>query len=75
MPWTREEIIFCASTFFNTKSFKTVQAKFRRKLNNYSQKKTNLSLDTQSSSHRVSKKPQQKGRKSQIWQEGDCKTL
>jgi len=40
MPWTKEEKIFCVTTYLETKSFKTVQAKFRRKLNfnNYPQK-------------------------------------
>ena len=32
-----------------------------------------LSLDTQISSHRISKQPQQEVRKSLIWQEVDCK--
>ena len=40
MPWTKEENIFCVTTYLETKSFKTVQAKFRRKFNfnNYPQK-------------------------------------
>ena len=38
MPLTREEKIFCVTTCLKTKSFKTVQAKFRRKFNNYPQK-------------------------------------
>ena len=42
---------------------------FRKKFNfnNYPQKKSNLSLVTQISRHRVSKQYQQEGRKSQIW--------
>ena len=28
MPWTREEKIFCVITYLETKSFKTVKAKF-----------------------------------------------
>ena len=54
--------IFCVTIYLVTKSFKPVQAKF----NNYPQK-------SQISSHRVSKQPQQGGRKSQIKQEVDCK--
>uniref|UniRef100_UPI00358E2E41 uncharacterized protein n=1 Tax=Myxine glutinosa TaxID=7769 RepID=UPI00358E2E41 len=40
MPWTKEEKLFCVTTYLETKSFKTVQAKFRRKFNfnNYPQK-------------------------------------
>ena len=40
MPWTKEEKIFCVTTYLETKSFKTVQAKYRRKFNfnNYPQK-------------------------------------
>ena len=39
MPWTREEKIFCVITYFETSSFKTVQAKFRKKFNfNHPQK-------------------------------------
>ena len=40
MPWTKEEKIFCVTTDLETKSFKTVQAKYRRKFNfnNYPQK-------------------------------------
>ena len=40
MPWTKEEKIFCVTTYLETKSFKTVEAKYRRKfnLNNYPQK-------------------------------------
>ena len=40
MPWTKEEKIFCVTIYLATKSFKTVQAKFRRKFNfnNYPQK-------------------------------------
>ena len=40
MPWTKEEKIFCVTTYLQTKSFKTVQAKFRQKFNfnNYPQK-------------------------------------
>ena len=37
MPWTREEKIFWV-TYLETKSFKTVQAKFRKKFNDYPQK-------------------------------------
>ena len=33
MPWTREGKIFCVTNYLATKSFKTVQAKFRRKFN------------------------------------------
>ena len=33
MPWTREEKICCVITYLEIKSFKTVQAKFRRKFN------------------------------------------
>ena len=33
MPWAREEKIFCLPTYLETKSFKTVQLKFRRKFN------------------------------------------
>ena len=33
MPWTREENIFCIIIFLETKSFKTVQAKFFRNFN------------------------------------------
>ena len=33
MPWTREEKIFCIAVYLETKSFKTVQAKFCRKFN------------------------------------------
>ena len=40
MPSTREEKIFCPTTYLKTKSFKTVQAIFPRKFNfnNYPQK-------------------------------------
>ena len=40
MPWTRGEKIFCVTNYLETKSFKTVQAKYRRKFNfnNYLQK-------------------------------------
>ena len=40
MPWTKEEKIFCVTTYLKIKSFKTVQAKFCWKFNfnNYSQK-------------------------------------
>ena len=40
MLWTGEENIFCITTYLETKSFRTVQAKFRRKFNynNYPQK-------------------------------------
>ena len=40
MPWTNEEKIFCVTLYLETKSFKTAQAKFRRKFNfnNYPQK-------------------------------------
>ena len=67
--WTREEKIFCVTTYLETKSFKTVQAKFSRKSNFTIIKKPKLSLSTQISSHRVSKQPQLEGRKFQIWQE------
>ena len=33
MPWTREEKIFCVTTYLETKLSKTVQAKFCRKFN------------------------------------------
>ena len=33
MPWTKEEKIFCVTTYLETKSFKTVQAKFHREFN------------------------------------------
>ena len=33
MPWTRGGQIFCLTSFLETKSFKTVQAKFHRKFN------------------------------------------
>ena len=40
MPWTKDEKIFCFTTYLETKSFKTVQAKFCRKFNfnNYPRK-------------------------------------
>ena len=40
--------MFCVSTYMETKSFKTVQAKFRWKINfnNYTPKKPNLSMGT-----------------------------
>ncbi|KAK7112966.1 hypothetical protein V1264_012336 [Littorina saxatilis] len=40
MPWTKEQKVFCVTTYLETKSFKTVQAKYRRKfhINNYPQK-------------------------------------
>ena len=59
MSWTREEKIFCITPYLEIKSFKTVQAKSRRKFkfNNYPPQKTNLSLGTQISSHKVSKEP------------------
>ena len=38
MPWTREEKLFYITTYLETKSFKTVQAKFYRKFNRYPQK-------------------------------------
>ena len=40
MPWTREENIFCITTYLERKSFKTVLGKFCRKFNfdNYPQK-------------------------------------
>ena len=40
MPRTREETIFCITTYLETKSFKIVRAKFCRKsnFNNYPQK-------------------------------------
>lgn len=31
MPWTMEEKTFCVTVYLETKSFKTVQAKFRKK--------------------------------------------
>ena len=40
MLWTREEKVFCISTYLETKSFKSMKAKFCRKFNfnNYPQK-------------------------------------
>ena len=40
MPWTREEKIFCVTTYLESKSFKIAQAKSHRKFNfhNYPQK-------------------------------------
>ena len=35
MPWTREEKIFCVTTYLETKSFKIVQEK---EVNNYPRK-------------------------------------
>ena len=68
MPTTKDEKILCITTYLETKSFKTVQAKFCRKFsfNNYPQK-------PQISSHWISKQPQQEGRNTQFWQEADCK--
>ena len=65
---TKDEKILCITTYLETKSFKTVQAKFCRKFNfnNYPPK-------TQISSHWISKQPQQEGRNTQFWQEADCK--
>ena len=42
-------------------------------LQQLSPEKPNLSLDTQISSHRISKQPQQEVSNTQIWQETDCK--
>ena len=59
--------IFCLTTYLETKSFKTVQAKFCRTFNlTITPEKPNLSLGTQISSHWVSKQPHQESRKSQI---------
>ena len=56
MPWKREEKMFCVTTYLETKSFKTVQAKFRNEFNpTIIPEKPNLSLGTDISSHRVSK--------------------
>ena len=33
MPWTTEQKTFCVETYFETKSFKSVQARFRREFN------------------------------------------
>ena len=33
MPWTMEQKIFCVKTYYETKSSKIVQARYRRKLN------------------------------------------
>ena len=33
MPWTMEQKIFCVKTYYETKSFKIVQARYRRKFN------------------------------------------
>lgn len=40
MSWTKEERIFCVTSYLERKSFKTVQAKYHRKFNfnNYPQK-------------------------------------
>ena len=40
MPWTREEKVLCVTSYLETKSFSTVQAKFRKNIifNNYPQK-------------------------------------
>lgn len=64
MPSTMKEKNI-VTTCLETKSFKTVSAKFCRKfnLNNYPQK-SQLSLGTEISSHRVSKQPQQDAKNS-----------
>ena len=61
--WTREEEIIYVTTYLETKSFKTVQAKFVGYLTQQSStEKLNLSLSAQISNHRVNKQPQQSGR-------------
>ena len=62
VPWTREEKIFGLTTYLETKSFKTVLAKFCRKFNLIIPRKPNLSLGTQISSPKVSKLPQREGK-------------
>ena len=74
MPWTREEKIFCVTTYLQTKSFKTVLAKLRKKFNfNDYPHKSDLYLGTQIWSNRVGKQPQQEIRKSEIWLEVNWK--
>ena len=46
MSWTSEQRTFCVIEYLQTKSFKSVQAKYRRKFdfNKIPQKKSNLSM-------------------------------
>ena len=56
--------IFCDTFYLEIKLFKTVQAKFCRKFNlTIIPENPNLSLGTQISSQKVSKQPQQEGKK------------
>ena len=70
MPWTRGEKVFCVTIYLETKSFKTVQAKFRRKFNSTI---ITRNLWVHKFQATGSSKLQQEGRKSQMWQEVDCK--
>ena len=74
MPWTIEKL-FYPTTYLETKIIRNCASKISQELKIFqlSQQKPNLLLGTQISSHRVSKQPQQEGRKSQIWQHVDCK--
>ena len=75
MPRTKEENIFCITTYLETKQFKTIKQNSAESLTSQLfPEKPILSLGSQISSHRVSKQSQQEGRKPQIWQEVDYKT-
>ena len=58
---------------FGDKIIQNCASKISQEVWQLSPEKPNLSLGAQISNHRVSKQPQQEGRKSQIWQEVDCK--
>ena len=64
----------CIITYLETESFKTVQAKVRRKFNfnNYPQKSHIYRWEHKFQARGSVNKPQQEGRKFQMWQEVDC---
>ena len=75
MPLTREEKIFCVTTYLKTKLIKTVQEKFRRKFNlTIFLRKTKFIVRYTNFKHGVCKQPRQEIRKSQIWREFDYNT-
>ena len=74
MHWIREEHVLRHYLFRDKIYLKMYKQNFARCLTlEFSQEKPNLSMSTQFSCHRISKQPQQDGRKTQIWQEEDCK--
>ena len=68
---TREENILCH--LLRDKIIQNCESNISQEVKQLCPKKTNLSLSSQISSRRVNKQRQHVGRKSQIWQEVDCK--